>query len=67
MAMTTSEETASEWVLVTSRKGFFERDEIKAGRHEDRAHPRPSRVDRRLQQSLQNPALDAHARCPTET
>jgi hypothetical protein len=24
------EETASEWVLVTSRKGFFERDEIKA-------------------------------------
>ena len=24
------EETASEWVLVTSRKGFFDRDEIKA-------------------------------------
>jgi len=24
------EESASEWVLVTSRKGFFDRDEIKA-------------------------------------
>jgi len=24
------QETGSEWVLVTSRKGFFDRDEIKA-------------------------------------